>query len=103
MVDSIYHARELGKDTVTGCVNDAAAVLTDHGQDHGLVRLEIADSRFVISAHESAVASDVCGKDGGQLTGYLRFFGAVCHSPHVQGSVAATLAQCGSLLAFLSL
>ena len=77
-LDRIHDAGELGEDAVAGRVDDAAAVLADHRQDDRLVRLEVADGRVFVSAHERAVAGDVGGEDGGQPALNLGVPGAVC-------------------------
>jgi hypothetical protein len=61
-------ARELGEDAVARRVDDAAAVLADQRQDHGLVTLEVADGRRLVLPHEPAVTGDVGSQDGGEPT-----------------------------------
>ena len=57
------HAGELGEDAVARGVDDAPAVPAHQRQDHGLVALEVANRRGLVLAHETAVASDVCGNN----------------------------------------
>jgi len=74
----VHDAAELGEDAVAGGVDDATAVLPDHWQHDRLVPLQVAHGAGFVSAHEGAVARDVCGKDGGQPALNLRVPGAVC-------------------------
>jgi hypothetical protein len=62
----IDHARKLGQDAVARRVDNATAVAADQRQNHRLVRLQIADRRGLVLAHEAAVAGDVGGKNGGE-------------------------------------
>ena len=51
--DGAFHgphgARELRQNTVAGRVDDCAAELPDHRQHHGLMRLQIAHRRGLVS------------------------------------------------------
>src|SRR5262245_39122049 len=49
----VHHAAKLGQDTVTGGINDAAAVLLNHGDHHGLMLLEAANRVGFIHAHRA--------------------------------------------------
>jgi len=53
----VHDAWELRKNAVARRVNEAAAVLFDHWEYHGLMLLEIANSAGFMRAHEGAVAS----------------------------------------------
>ena len=62
-VRRLEYTAELGEDPIARCVDDAAAVVGDHGQDDSLVRLEITDGARLVSAHERAVTGDVGCED----------------------------------------
>src|SRR5437667_3825381 len=66
--DGAEHAGELSKDTVAGCVDNAAAVLTDHRKNDRLVCFQVSDGCFFVSSHESAIARDVSREDSSQST-----------------------------------
>jgi hypothetical protein len=59
----VHDAAELREDPIAGGVNDAAAVLCNHGEYDGLMRLEVANRAGFIGTHEGAVASDVRRKN----------------------------------------
>jgi hypothetical protein len=63
--DGNYDAPELRKDTVTGRVDDPTSMISDHGQDNRLMRLQVANRSGVVGTHERAIAGDVGGEDGG--------------------------------------
>jgi hypothetical protein len=59
-------AGEFGEDAITRGVDDPASVPGDQGQDHALMRLEVAHGGGLVFVHEPAVAGDVGGQDGGE-------------------------------------
>jgi hypothetical protein len=52
--------------------DDPSTVLADERQDHALVRFEIAHGAGLVLVHESAVAGDIGGKNGGKPTVHRR-------------------------------
>jgi hypothetical protein len=48
--------------------DDLATMPADQRQDHALMGLEVPHGGGLIRVHESAVASDVRGKNGGEST-----------------------------------
>jgi hypothetical protein len=89
----VHDARELRENAVAGRVYDATGMLAYQGHDHGLVRFEIADSRFVVGAHEGAIAGDIGSKDRCQFAGNLWICRNIGH-PRASGlNVRGRLAQ----------
>ena len=62
-LDCVHDAAELCEDPIAGGVNDTAAVLCDHGEYDGLMRLEVPNRPGFIRTHEGAVASDIGRKN----------------------------------------
>ena len=68
------NTRKLGQNTVAGRVDDATAIVANQRQDHSLMALEVANRRVLVFTHESAVAGDIGGKNGGKPTLSREFF-----------------------------
>src|SRR5262249_24962709 len=70
----IDDAAKLDQEAVPGSLNDAAAVLGDHGiQEFVVMGIEPRQRTLLVGSHQAAVASDVAGEDGGKPTFYTTF------------------------------
>jgi len=67
----VNDAAKLRQNPVAGGVNDAAAVLLDHGKHDRVMLLETANRAGFICAHEGAVSSNIgreyCRQPAGSL------------------------------------
>src|SRR5262245_11158039 len=70
-LDCVHDAAKLRHDTVTSGVNEAAAVLRDHGEYDSLMLLETANRAGFICTHEGAISSDIGRKYCRQPAGSL--------------------------------
>ena len=65
----MHDADEFHQHPITGGLDHSAPVLGDFGVDKFLAMgLELAKRAFLVSAHQSAIASDVAGKNRGKPT-----------------------------------
>ncbi len=64
----VHHARKLDKDAVSGGLDDAPTVLRNlRVHQFATAGLQACESAFLVSSHESAIASHIGGQDGGEL------------------------------------
>src|SRR5262249_39602589 len=77
---SVHDAAELGEDSVACRVDDTTTVVSNHREDDGLVRFEIANGRSLVSADECAIAGVVGCEDRCQLPGSLCIFRNIRHT-----------------------
>src|SRR5262245_1345100 len=89
----VHNTAKLRQDPITSGVNDAAAVLFDHGEHDGLMLLEITNRAGVIRAHEGAVSSNVGSKNCHQPTCNFGLLWSFRHLPVSRGIRAGILAQ----------
>src|SRR5262249_11382676 len=69
--DGIEHAGELGENAVAGGIDDMPAELRNHRQHGVLMPLEIANSPFLVRAHQGAVAGNIGYQKCRKLAGCL--------------------------------
>src|SRR5262249_21751119 len=69
----VHDATKFCEDPITGGVNDAAAVLFDHGEYDGLMFFEVANGAVLVSPHQRTVSSDVGHKNCRQPAENLLF------------------------------
>jgi hypothetical protein len=62
------HAGKFSQNAVAGGVDDPSTVPADERQDGALMRLEVAHGGGLVLVHESAVAGDIGGENGGKPT-----------------------------------
>jgi hypothetical protein len=71
-VDGAFHggedAGELGEHAVTGGAADASAMLRDEGVGDGAMGGQRRQRAFLVAAHQPAIALDVGGEDGDELS-----------------------------------
>src|SRR5260370_40597248 len=64
----VHYARKFDENAVSGGLDDAPTVLRNlRVHQFATAGLEACESAFLVSAHESAVASHIGGQDGGDL------------------------------------
>ena len=75
---SLDGASELGDDAVTGAPENPAMMVRDQPLDDLSVRVQRADSRFLVGLHEPAVADHVRAEDRGKSPfNFLPFHGSL--------------------------
>jgi hypothetical protein len=69
--DDVTLATKLCEDPIASGVNDAAAVLFDHGEYDGMMHFEVANGARLVGPHQRAVSSNVgrknCCRPAGNL------------------------------------